>query len=303
MLRFRLNKNLAKTAAVISLCLTGVIMIGRAGGLHADDTDSAPSEEPRQIIKQAADSSREKPAETNTQTASPPLEKGVEGNTKLRVAKAFSKNEEKIQQSLDMVVSIEFPSTPLREALQYLSQQHGILVRLDLTSLADVGLDGREEISVVVDRIVLKDALRLILEDVAGIRLAYVVHHGVLNVVSENDAKCQLFTRIYDVQPLGITDAESFLNMVKLGAGGRWDFDLVMTNGQMERRTEKDHGSATLWQSCLIVRQNQAVHEELETLLNSLLMLRRLNPVENGVSSEAPEKNLAPANNGGMGYF
>ena len=62
------------------------------------------------------------------------------------------------------VTEFEFFETPLCEAMEAISQQHGIPMLLDQNALDDVGIDGDSLVTILLDGISLRSALRLTLE-------------------------------------------------------------------------------------------------------------------------------------------
>jgi hypothetical protein len=115
-----------------------------------------------------------------------------------------SKNEEKIYHALEQVTSVEFPANPLRDVVEFISQQHGIPIILDRPALEAEGLTGDEEIMLVLSGIKLKSALKLMLENVGGTPLTYVIEDEVMKITTQTDADEKLQTRVYPVADLVI---------------------------------------------------------------------------------------------------
>lgn len=118
--------------------------------------------------------------------------------------KSNSPNEEKIYRALDQITSVEFPATPLKTAMQYISQQHGIPILLDMKALEEDSLTGDEEITLVLSGIKLKSALKLMLENVGGNALTYVIEDEVMKITTETAADATMQTRVYPVADLVI---------------------------------------------------------------------------------------------------
>lgn len=116
-----------------------------------------------------------------------------------------SPNEEKIYAELDKQTSVEFPGTRLQDALTFISQQHGIPIRLDMRALDEESLTGEEEIQLVMSGIKLRNALKLMLENVGGVQLTYVVEDEVMKITTQTAADdLDLYgqTRVYPVGDL-----------------------------------------------------------------------------------------------------
>jgi len=118
--------------------------------------------------------------------------------------KSNSPNEEKIYKALDQITSVEFPNTPLKSAIQYISQQHGIPIIMDARALEDESLTGEEEITLVLSGIKLKSALKLMLENVGGVALTYIIEDEVMKITSQTAADEKMQTRVYPVADLVI---------------------------------------------------------------------------------------------------
>jgi len=118
--------------------------------------------------------------------------------------KSNSPNEEKIYKALDQITSVEFPATPLKNAIQYISQQHGIPIIMDAKALEDESLTGEEEITLVLSGIKLKSALKLMLENVGGVALTYLIEDEVMKITSQAAADEKMQTRVYPVADLVI---------------------------------------------------------------------------------------------------
>src|SRR5262245_4358472 len=72
-----------------------------------------------------------------------------------------------IEQALETTTTMEFPSTPLNDVCQYLSELHKIPVLLDEPELSDAGVTPDQEIRLVVAGVTMRNALELLLDNVA----------------------------------------------------------------------------------------------------------------------------------------
>ncbi|QDU38312.1 hypothetical protein Mal4_26390 [Maioricimonas rarisocia] len=123
-----------------------------------------------------------------------------------------SPNEQRIYEQLDAITEIEFQGSPLSDVVTYISELHNIPILLDEAALSEVGIGPDEEISLIISGIKLRSALKIMLENVQGVTLTYLIEDEVMKIttaeVAEADDKMQ--TRVYPVadlvipiQPLG----------------------------------------------------------------------------------------------------
>ncbi|MBL8851427.1 MAG: hypothetical protein JNG89_17215 [Planctomycetaceae bacterium] len=115
-----------------------------------------------------------------------------------------SANEERIYNALDSSTNIEFSGTPLRDVISYISELHDIPILLDMPALSEEGITGDEEVSLVVNGIKLRSGLKLLLEDVNQVELAYVIEDEVMKITTKDEADNTLQTRVYPVADLVI---------------------------------------------------------------------------------------------------
>ncbi|MEZ5941882.1 MAG: hypothetical protein R3C18_10845 [Planctomycetaceae bacterium] len=121
-----------------------------------------------------------------------------------------NENERRIHEALKDTTSLEFPSNPLEDVVQYISSIHNIPIRLDEAGLLAEGIGPDTEVKMVISGISLRSALKLLLEDVGGIELTYVIEDEVMKITTQLKADETLQTRVYPVadlvipvQPLG----------------------------------------------------------------------------------------------------
>jgi len=114
--------------------------------------------------------------------------------------------EAKIHAALDSLTTIEFNGTPLRDVITYVSEMHDIPILLDTPSLAGQGLTGDEEVSLVVKRVKLRNALRLLLGNVNDVKLDVVIENGLMSVTTKEVADDALQTVLYDVAEITADD-------------------------------------------------------------------------------------------------
>ena len=123
--------------------------------------------------------------------------------------------EERIRDSLSEPVSFNFLDTPLEDVAAFLRQYVGVNVILDKRGLSEANVDVDEPVTLQLDGISFKSALKLILDD---LDLTYVIEDEVLKITSKISAEGKFTTRVYPVLDL-ITPIPD-LNSGGVGLGG-----------------------------------------------------------------------------------
>lgn len=109
--------------------------------------------------------------------------------------------EEKIRAELLKPTQLAFPNTPLRTALEYLADSHGINIIVDETALADEGISIDDTVDVTLDGITLRSGLKILLEPYA---LTYVIEDEVMKITTQTIADEIQTVRVYPVGDLVI---------------------------------------------------------------------------------------------------
>lgn len=119
-------------------------------------------------------------------------------------------NERRIYEALKDTTVLEFTGNPLSDVVTYISTLHEIPIRLDEAALTGEGIGPDTEVKMVMSGISLRSALKLMLEDVGGIQLTYIIEDEVMKITTQTKADEKLQTRVYPVadlvipvQPLG----------------------------------------------------------------------------------------------------
>lgn len=115
-----------------------------------------------------------------------------------------SANEQKISRALDQETSLEFPDNTLKEVVDFITQLHNIPIRLDEQALTDAGLDADARVNLVISGITLRSALKLLLENVNGTPLTYIIEDEVMKITTAEKADEVYQTRVYPVGDLVI---------------------------------------------------------------------------------------------------
>lgn len=103
---------------------------------------------------------------------------------------------DKIRAAMLQETRLEFPNTPLRDALNFLADMHDINVIIDEQALSAAAVDVDDAIDIVLSGISLGDALNILLEPYD---LTYVTTNDVLLVTTTDRAAREVDTRSYDV--------------------------------------------------------------------------------------------------------
>ncbi|MEZ5941036.1 MAG: hypothetical protein R3C18_06575 [Planctomycetaceae bacterium] len=202
---------------------------------------------------------------------------------------AESPNVIKINEALEQRTSLEFPGNPIDDVMRYIGSIHEIPIVIDESALLAEGINLESEVRIVLSGVTLRSALELILSDVGGAHLDYIIQHEVLLVTSRVKAEETFETRVYDVRALELDDPEILAHVLRHTTSGCW----VGVNGMFD-------GDLSYAKGSFIVRQPQRVHREIETLLN--VLARQVNfqdPAPNWpIPKELPP--VAPTNAGAV---
>lgn len=107
--------------------------------------------------------------------------------------------EAEIEESLSNEVAFRFEETPLEDIVESLNDELGFSVVLDRRSLEDVGLDGAVPITIQVEKMSLRSALNLILND---LELTWMIRNESLVISTIEAIEHQMQVRFYDVSDL-----------------------------------------------------------------------------------------------------
>jgi hypothetical protein len=115
-----------------------------------------------------------------------------------------SPNEERIHKALSQNTDLEFPDNTLKEVMDYLAQIHNIPIKFDQTVI-DAGVNPEEaKVSLTLSGITLRSALKIMLENVDGQELTYIIEDEIMKIVTREAADEKRTTRVYPVGDLVI---------------------------------------------------------------------------------------------------
>ncbi|MHB8971544.1 MAG: hypothetical protein ACYC3X_04615 [Pirellulaceae bacterium] len=104
---------------------------------------------------------------------------------------------DKIEQALGTVVDVEFTDTALNEVAKFLGDAHGIPIWIDRQALEDNGRGGETPVTISLQGVSLRSALRLMLRE---LDLMYQVDDEVLKITTPEESENELTMRIYAVR-------------------------------------------------------------------------------------------------------
>ncbi|MEX2288585.1 MAG: VWA domain-containing protein, partial [Planctomycetaceae bacterium] len=113
----------------------------------------------------------------------------------------LSPAEDRIRTELKETTTLNFPDTPLQDAIEYIAQLHDIPIILDRKRILDAGGDPEEIINFNLSGITLRNAFRLILEP---LNLEYVIDNEIMTITTAQYASERPSTRVYPVGDLVI---------------------------------------------------------------------------------------------------
>ncbi len=119
----------------------------------------------------------------------------------------------RLRQKLQENVSVDFQDTPLEAAVQRLSEEASIDIRLDVPALRNARIREREPVTLkLVDRR-LETVLQAIVLD---LNLTWVIRDGVLWITSIDEAEAYLKTAVYDVRDLcrDVDESEALISAI-----------------------------------------------------------------------------------------
>lgn len=162
---------------------------------------------------------------------------------------------------------LDFTNEPLENVVNFLQEEYQIPILIDEAALEDAGLTRDEGVSINLQNVSLRSALRLLLHTK---QLTYFIREEVLIITTPEEAEANLVTCVYDVRDLVETKRPS----PHKSATGWSDFDPLMESITrciaFESWAEHGGGEAeiqSLPPGLLVISQTDAVHEEIANLL------------------------------------
>lgn len=163
---------------------------------------------------------------------------------------AQASREQRIRTTLHDPTRLEFVDTPLSDVMQYLSDLHDLPIVIDYTALDDVGIGADQPVTLNVEGLSLRSALKLLLDP---LELVYAVQNEVLLITTADEQP-------YYVQGylMGNGAADAWVDAFQMVAPQSWD----EVGGA---------GEIQIVNNLLLVSQTEYVHEQLVDVHTMLL--------------------------------
>ena len=194
---------------------------------------------------------------------------------------------------LDASTQIEFVETPLKDVVDYLKDLHHIEIQLDSEALKEAGVNESTPVTKNFKGISLRSALQLMLAQIPGAEVTYVIRDEVLLITTKTEAENIRVTRVYDVADLVVCqdskakfweDYETLTDVIRQTVCPQsWD-----SNGGQGTVKGATLGATKV----LVVSQTQQVHEEIEAVLKEI----RAVAANNSKGGKAGGRNAIPRN-------
>lgn len=165
---------------------------------------------------------------------------------------------ERIYRALQARTQCSFADTPLFKVRDDFATRHGIPIRLDDRALSDAGIKITTPITAELSDVTLYSALQLVLRSA---ELTPIVHNDVLLITTEGAAQEIQMTRVYDLSKLSA--------LASFQQSQLTETIVSMTSGPWED-IHGQGGTINSLPGCIVVRQSQRVHYEIEEVLRKL---------------------------------
>lgn len=198
--------------------------------------------------------------------------------------------EQKILAQLDQQTTVEFLDTPLRDAMTFIGDLHGLPIIIEKTALEEAGIATDEPINRQLSGIKLRSALNIMLEPLG---LTYLIEDEVLKITTAASAAERLETRVYTIRSLekaGIdsqTLAKTVRQTIRPESWAAEELEPQPGNVFMgfpgaaaaerpspPKRTGR--GTIAALPGALVVLQSQRIHDEVAELLSQLARLEQV---------------------------
>lgn len=182
-----------------------------------------------------------------------------------------------VWEALASPTDLQFENAPLHEAMEAISQKHGVEHFLDIRSMDDIGFSSQRPVRLSAARGSLQEAL---VQMLSPLSLVAIVKHDVLFITTDQTAERTLETRVYRLKQQVANCEVLASDITQKTAPASWD---------------KMGGPGTIvaWPpALLVVRQTQSIHQQIAGSYASFLV-----PVDSA-SVAAPRRRTPDRRNG-----
>ncbi len=128
---------------------------------------------------------------------------------------------QEIDRHLNMLVTHQFKNIPLMDVLEEMHDRYGLKIAIDKKALAHKGIDASRLVSIKLEQMPLKSALRLLLNNVG---LSYVVKDDVVQISAPGSCTRTVGNLNIGVEPGSRVMADGLLKAARLALeGGRYE--------------------------------------------------------------------------------
>lgn len=195
----------------------------------------------------------------------------------LLAAPAPTEGEAAILAALDQPTALDFDDQPLSDVFDVLGHKHKIEIQVDYKALTDAGVGTDTPITIKLEGIRLRSALRLVLSQ---LDLTYAARDGYLLVTSKTEAEGMLKTKAYAVRDL-VTADSPLLPLPPSGTSAGEDYQTLIdliTSTVAPTTWDEVGGPGSLRaftnSHTITFSQTDEVHEEAAELLTALRTVR-----------------------------
>lgn len=183
---------------------------------------------------------------------------------------------DRIEAALDQPCKLDFLETPLTEVVKFLSKKFEIHVKIDNRALEDIGVGSKSPITLNVEGISLRSALKLML---TPLDLTWVVRHEIMQITTVDVAGEQLITRVHPVGDLVVIEQQSQPIVVSPFGNQQADFDSLIdliTSTIAPDSWDEGTGPGSVYgfeingKHALVFSQTDEVHRQVAALLDQL---------------------------------
>ena len=140
-----------------------------------------------------------------------------------------------LERRLDQIVPVEFSETPLSEVVEQLNLEHGLRLQIDAGELQNEGVHPAVVVSLPTAKMPLRSVLHILLENVAGVELAAMLHKGRIQITTRLVADDHMSPIVYDVGDLtshSECHMEPLMDLILTETSGPW-FDTDGVGGNI----------------------------------------------------------------------